>query len=396
VPGGAIDYGASDVVFPADDATVVMHPLYGSTLGGILVVDDDTGPDGGQIAYLPLDIGRVYEPDARALIENALTYLTIREADGPSSISGQVVLVGGEDPAGIEVSAGRDRTAITDAAGHFELSGLWGGQYTLRVEREGYGAQSRTIEIDEGGEVTGVDFALIPVIDVSLSASPNQPIPDNNPEGISSSLTVDTPGTVAAVDVDIDISHYSVGHLRVTLTSPDGTTITLKQTSDSLTDDLRGNWPTSLAVDGPGSLEDLLGGSATGPWTLKVSDNAFGGTGTFNSWGINLQVSAAATSTGTQARTGTRARLVGNYPNPLNPRTSIQFELVAPGDVVLDVHDARGRLVRTLINSRMPAGAQSVVWDGTDTRGAGVASGIYYARLVTGGETYVHKMALVR
>ena len=42
--------------------------------------------------------------------------------------------------------------------------------------------------------------------------------------------------------------------------------------------------------------------------------------------------SAVATSTGALAPTGTRARLVGNYPNPLNPRTSIQFELVEPGD----------------------------------------------------------------
>ena len=63
---------------------------------------------------------------------------------------------------------------------------------------------------------------------------------------------------VAAIDVDIDISHYSVGHLRVTLTSPDGTTVTLKQTSDNLTDDLRGNWPKSLVVDIAGDASILM------------------------------------------------------------------------------------------------------------------------------------------
>ena len=53
--------------------------------------------------------------------------------------------------------------------------------------------------------------------------------------------------------------------------------------------------------------------------------------------------------------------------------------------VVLTLHDARGRIVRTLKNRRGAAGAGRVSWDGTDAFGAPVEAGLYYARLRAGG-----------
>ena len=63
----------------------------------------------------------------------------------------------------------------------------------------------------------------------------------------------------------------------------------------------------------------------------------------------------------------------------------------------LKVYDIRGRLVRTLVDGPVPAGAdQAVTWDGTSDAGAQVSSGVYFYEARTGGEVKVGKMALVK
>jgi subtilisin family serine protease len=90
------------------------------------------------------------------------------------------------------------------------------------------------------------------------------------------------------------------------------------------------------------------------------------------------------------------ARLVGNAPNPFNPRTTLTFALARPGRVELGIYDLRGRLVRRLLDSRQGAGYHSVAWDGRDASGRGVSSGPYVARLRAGGSVQHHKMLLLR
>ena len=48
------------------------------------------------------------------------------------------------------------------------------------------------------------------------------------------------------------------------------------------------------------------------------------------------------------------------------------------------VFDARGALVRTLLEQWLPAGEHEARWDGRDRSGAGVATGLYFAQLTTG------------
>lgn len=392
---GVIDYGASDVVFPADDARVIMHPLYGSSTGGLLAVDDDTGPDGGRIVYIPLDIGQLYGSSGRFLIENALTYLTIRESAGPSAVSGRVRLQDRTDHAGVVVRAGRGVRATTDADGRFELRGLWGGRYTVEAEMAGYSQASVQVELAEGEILGGMSLDLIPVLPVHVETVVDQAIPDNQAAGLQSTLDVAASGDVVSVNVSADISHFSAGHLRVVLTSPSGTSVTLHAPSDDLSDDLVGTWPTTLVVDGPGDLEDLVGEPVAGMWNLTVADVAFGATGRFNAWALDLLVTADP-ATVAEPADHRRSRVVGVSPNPLNPRTTIQFELAEAGLARLAVYDVRGRLIRVLVDEPRQAGVQTVAWDGTDARGNGVASGVYFARLVAGGAGHVHKLVLVR
>lgn len=85
-----------------------------------------------------------------------------------------------------------------------------------------------------------------------------------------------------------------------------------------------------------------------------------------------------------------------NYPNPFNPSTKITFNLPAPADVTLQIYALNGRLVRTLLQERKPAGVHEVDWNGKDQSGHSAASGVYFYRLYAGGEILQKKMNLVR
>jgi len=73
--------------------------------------------------------------------------------------------------------------------------------------------------------------------------------------------------------------------------------------------------------------------------------------------------------------------LLGNYPNPFNPRTNVAFTLAESGEVLLTIHDLRGRLVARLVSESLEAGTHIAVWDGRDLAGRGAASGVYLVRL---------------
>jgi len=92
-----------------------------------------------------------------------------------------------------------------------------------------------------------------------------------------------------------------------------------------------------------------------------------------------------------------RFELPPSSPNPFNPRTTVRYVVPGGGERVrLAVFDLRGRLVRTLIDAPLPAGAGSIVWDGVDDGGRSVASGTYLIQLMAGRETAVQKVTLVK
>jgi hypothetical protein len=126
-------------------------------------------------------------------------------------------------------------------------------------------------------------------------------------------------------------------------------------------------------------------------WRL-VADSAVTGWG----WAFdNIEVTPSTNASGV----GDTPRVVAleqNYPNPFNPSTTIRFNLPRAGDVKLGVYDARGRLVRRLIDGRLGAGPRSVVWDGTDDAGRSAASGVYLYRLESGDVIQQRKMTLLK
>ena len=77
------------------------------------------------------------------------------------------------------------------------------------------------------------------------------------------------------------------------------------------------------------------------------------------------------------------ASLLPPVPNPFNPRVALRFFLAEPARVTLRIYDARGRVVRTLLDELQPSDLSQVNWDGSDDSGAQLASGVYVVRLTS-------------
>jgi len=74
----------------------------------------------------------------------------------------------------------------------------------------------------------------------------------------------------------------------------------------------------------------------------------------------------------------------------------LRFTVPMPGRVLLTVHDVLGRRARTLTDAGVQPGTYTVTWDGTTSRGARAASGIYFARLVYGNEVKTLRVVLIK
>ncbi len=85
--------------------------------------------------------------------------------------------------------------------------------------------------------------------------------------------------------------------------------------------------------------------------------------------------------------------LAQNYPNPFNPTTTINFTVPA-GNVSIDIYNVLGQKVKVLVDSKMAAGSYDVVWDGKNSAGKRVSSGIYFYQLKSNAGSKIMKMLL--
>jgi hypothetical protein len=85
-----------------------------------------------------------------------------------------------------------------------------------------------------------------------------------------------------------------------------------------------------------------------------------------------------------------------NHPNPFNPTTTIAFSLPEQLHACLIIYDLGGRRIRTLVNGVQSEGVKQAVWDGKDSAGNPVSSGVYFYRLKAGGKVLTKKMVLLK
>jgi len=83
--------------------------------------------------------------------------------------------------------------------------------------------------------------------------------------------------------------------------------------------------------------------------------------------------------------------LKGNYPNPFNPITALEYSLAAGGHVRLTILDVQGHEIAILVNETQTAGEYKATFDATD-----YASGVYFYQLSVNGMNKNGKMTVLR
>ena len=112
-------------------------------------------------------------------------------------------------------------------------------------------------------------------------------------------------------------------------------------------------------------------------------------------WG-DFSAEVASTPTDAPVLAPLRTAITRIQPNPFNPTTHVSFSIAAAGPVRIAIFTADGRLVRTLLDDRRPAGAFFVPWDGTDSQGSPAPSGTYLFQLQSGGHSQTRKATLLK
>ena len=96
-----------------------------------------------------------------------------------------------------------------------------------------------------------------------------------------------------------------------------------------------------------------------------------------------------------------KTQLLANYPNPFNPETWIPYELATDTDVRITIYNTQGVVIRTLQLGHQSAGYytgrdRAAYWDGRNSVGEQVASGLYFYQLETDEMSLLRKMVILK
>ena len=92
----------------------------------------------------------------------------------------------------------------------------------------------------------------------------------------------------------------------------------------------------------------------------------------------------------------TKTILYANYPNPFNPITKISFSLPKEEDIELAIYNIKGQKVKILYSGIAEEGKHSIIWEGKDTNGKEVSSGLYFYKLKTNKKELTRKMLMLK
>lgn len=253
------------------------------------------------------------------------------------SFTEQVSNSGNADATGLTGTLETSNTAValdraTSAYPYIPAGGSASGSTPFRATLAGSATCGRdvamTLDLAGDSGVAGSVPVTIPTGSVGAPVSytlpsANQPIPDDAVTGATSALLVRDAGVVKDVEVEIEsLAHTWVGDLRITLTSPSGTTVVLadrpggpRNSGDNLTGTVFSDGASqplgSVSAPYTGSfrppsdqLSRFDGEGEQGYWILRVSDLEPGDTGTLFAWGLRIR-SATCSAGGTPAPGGT-------------------------------------------------------------------------------------------
>ena len=88
--------------------------------------------------------------------------------------------------------------------------------------------------------------------------------------------------------------------------------------------------------------------------------------------------------------------LYPNYPNPFNPLTTLSYSLPADMEVELSIFNIQGEKIRELAQGFQGKGTKTVIWEGKNSQGKEVSSGIYFCKLRSGSLYETIKMVMLK
>lgn len=88
--------------------------------------------------------------------------------------------------------------------------------------------------------------------------------------------------------------------------------------------------------------------------------------------------------------------LLPAYPNPFNPTTTIKFSLKDNQRASVVVYNIKGQRVTTLVDDMLEKGHHEILWNGTNSQGKQIGSGIYFIRMQTDNYSKVQKAVLIK
>ena len=160
-------------------------------------------------------------------------------------------------------------------------------------------------------------------------------------------------------------------------------------------------WQGKTNDEGRATIEIQSNSRVSGYYLARAKD-ADGNT--LDTWGsipvndgkettLSLPVGGRAQSVRTASQGLT---LHSNVPNPFNPSTQIAYQIPEAGHVTLAIYNTLGQQVRVLVRDSQVPGHYRVTWDGTDTFGRAVSSGVYVYRLSHPGGVITRQLLLVK
>jgi extracellular elastinolytic metalloproteinase len=125
---------------------------------------------------------------------------------------------------------------------------------------------------------------------ISVDTTPDLPIPDNQPSGIRSTLTISQTGRIKELIVSVDIEHTYIGDLQVKLTAPNGGSAILHNRGGASTNNLVRSYSDTDTSD----LSALVGQQTQGAWVLEIADLAAVDVGKLRRWGLDIALESAS------------------------------------------------------------------------------------------------------
>lgn len=89
-------------------------------------------------------------------------------------------------------------------------------------------------------------------------------------------------------------------------------------------------------------------------------------------------------------------KLEQNFPNPFNPSTTIKFFIDKEAKVKINIFNSAGDLVKSLVNKMLNAGEHEILWNGTDSKGVRVPTGVYFYQIFANQKGETKKMILLQ